>query len=79
MSNPLAKKEVLHEVLGREIKSVRFKEHARTGKSNAAIRELHQGGQDLAVIEDDEDGRGIWIDRRVLVPWANVLWIEYKN
>lgn len=65
------------------IVTVRFAAHARTGTKNQAKSELKTSGPSVehpkgVTIEEDPDGRGVWIDERILVPWANLLWVEYK-
>jgi hypothetical protein len=83
MSDPLVKKKPAFEV-PRVIATIRFNEHGRTGRGNIAVRELHQGAPDAglqkhhAKLDEDPEQRGVWIDERILVPWANLLWVEYS-
>lgn len=55
------------------IERVKFCDHARTGTEKRPIREVHCG---QALLSDDP--RGVMIDGRILVPWSNIWWIEYR-
>jgi hypothetical protein len=83
MSDPLAKKRPAIET-PKSIVAIRFSDHGRTGRVNTAVRELHQGKPDAglqnhhAKLDEDPEQRGVWIDERILVPWSNLLWVEYS-
>ena len=81
MGNPVAAAKPTH--VATPIVSVRFVEHARTGHKNQATRELKARGKSAehpkgVTLDEDGQGRGIWIDERILVPWSNLLWVEYE-
>lgn len=66
-----------------KILSVRFADFGRTGNKNQSTREVKACGKSAehpkgVTLDEDEQGRGVWVDERILVPWANLLWVEYE-
>lgn len=55
------------------IKVVKFVDHGRTGGDIRPVRELS-----YAQASFSEGPRGVLIDGRILVPWSNIRWIEYR-
>ena len=83
MANPLGTAVPLKSVpAARAISSVKFFEPGRTGDSKLPIREVYASAKNAkdkqAHSLNDEDPRGIWIDEKVLVPYSNILWVEYE-
>lgn len=66
----------------RAISSVKFKEFGRVGDSGKSIREVYataDRAQDKkAHTLSDHDPRGIFIDGKILVPYANILCVVYE-
>jgi hypothetical protein len=52
-----------------------FADHGRTGVAAKPIREVNSA---QALLSEDERDRGVWVDGKILVPWANVRWVEYR-
>lgn len=77
MSNPLAVKKTAAAVdIPTEVIEVKFTEYGRTGKSQSStIRAVRVAAGNT--LDEDPHHRGIWIDGKVLVPWANIVWAEY--
>ena len=70
---PLAERDTLPPVShAPRIKRVKFAFFARTGGDAKPVRELSES---QALLTDDS--RGVMVDGRILVPWANIYWVEY--
>jgi hypothetical protein len=80
VSNPLAKPAT--KSAERAVVFIRFADHGRIGAANTSIREVRAGRPHPAAapvtLEEEERGLGIWVDGRILVPWSNLLWVEYE-
>lgn len=84
MSNPLAKENPLAKAVTKTptvIKAIKFKEFGRTGESEAVVRSLssvQRGAVKAVQLDEDPAQRGVWVDECILVPWSNLLWVDYS-
>jgi len=82
MSNPLDKSTKAAPKTPTAIKSIKFKEFGRTGDSEAVVRSLssvQRGAVKPVQLYEDPQQRGVWVDECLLVPWANLLWVDYSS